>query len=199
MKKLRKKPVSDSYDPRLIKNKVARHILIGLAIGVAVPIYLSSPYGLYFLVRGAIKYSFCKSDFHREIKRLHKQGYVALIKTPEGFIVTLKKKAQRRLKKIELEDLQLVPAKKWDGKWRLFIFDIPEQNKQARDELSRKLKELGMCHIQRSVFAYPYDCREELNLASDYYEVSRFTTYAEVNKIDLDKELRRYFKLYACE
>src|SRR3989344_461179 len=159
------------YEPKLIENKIARHVLIGLAIGVAVPIFLTSPYGLYFLVRGGMHYAFKKSSFNRELRRLEKRGYVSLVKKENGWIVKLKKKGLHWWRKVKIDDLRLPKMNKWDGKWRLFIFDIPEKQKSMRDLLSRKLKDLGMFHIQRSVFAYPFDCREELEFITEHYKV----------------------------
>lgn len=181
--------------PGLIKSRMAKYILMSLAVGVAIPIFLSSPYGLYYLIRGAVRAYFRRSDFHREIKRLKKRGYVALTKTQEGWIVRLLKKGQKKVKMIQMQDLKLPPARVWDKKWRLLVFDIPEGNKTQRDLLRKKLKDLGMYNFQRSVFAYPYDCREELAFISEYYNLGQYTTYAEVIDIDIDKELRKYFKI----
>lgn len=181
--------------PGLIQNKVARNILLGLAIGVAVPIFLSSPYGLYFMVRGAARAYFRKLDLNRELRRLQKRGYVSLTKTPKGWLVRLLRKGKKRAEAAKFQTLKLPAGQNWDKKWRLFIFDIPEKNKVARDLLSRKLKNLGMYNIQRSVFVYPYDCRGELDLVASYYNLSIYTSYAEVEYFDLDLELRNFFKL----
>ena len=33
---------------------------------------------------------------------------------------------------------------KWDGFWRIVIFDVPEKFKKARNALSKKIKDLGL-------------------------------------------------------
>lgn len=154
-----------------------------------------SPAGaIYFMVHGAIVLALKGSDYRREIKRLQKSDYVALTKKPKGFTVKLLKKAQRRLKEIVLEDIKFPKSEKWDGKWRFYIFDIPEKNRSARNQLRQKLKDLGMYNVQRSVFVYPYDCRQELEFIGDYYRIARYATYAEVNYSDIDNLLRRFFR-----
>ena len=75
------------------------------------------------------------------------------------------------------------------------MFDIPEKSKLARNLLRRKLKNLGMYNIQRSVFAYPHDCRQELNFIAEHYGIGKYCTYAEVSYSDIDKELRKFFNL----
>lgn len=104
-------------------------------------------------------------------------------------------KGKQQLKKTRFESLELPQEKIWDQKWRLFIFDIPEKDRLARNLLRRKLKNLGMYNFQRSTFAYPYDCREELKFISEHYSISKYTTYAEVDYSDIDKELRKFFQL----
>ncbi len=182
--------------PPLIKSKVAKNILITLALGAGGALVTMNPAGaIYFMVHGAIVLALKDKDFRHEIKRLEKKGYVALTKTPKGFVAKLLKKANRRLKGILLEDLILPIGEKWDGKWRLYIFDIPEKYRSARDTLRTKLKSLGMYNIQRSVFVYPFDCREELEFIGEYYGVSDYSTYVETGYMDIDKELRKYFKV----
>lgn len=179
-----------------LKNKIAKNVLITLALGAGGALLTASAGGaLCLMAQGVVILALNRERGEREIRRLKKTGYVALTKTPEGFMIRLLKKADRRLKSIMFEDLTLPRPAKWDGKWRLFIFDIPEKSRLARDLLRRKLKDLGMYNIQRSVFAYPYDCRTELDFLGKHYGIERFTTYAEVSYSDLDKELRKFFHL----
>ena len=178
-----------------VRSRIADHIVTAMMVGVLVPAILTSPFGLYFLVRGGIRYYFRRNDFHREIKRLQQSGYVALTKTPQGWMIRLLKKGEHRLQTANLRTLELPRPARWDKKWRLFIFDIPEKVRVSRDLLRGKLKELGLYNIQRSVFVYPYDCREELEMVTEHYGVTKFATYAETNFIDIDRELRNHFDL----
>ena len=155
---------------------------------------LTGAAGLLVVV-GAGQYLFRKSDFNREVKRLQKKGYVALTKTEKGWFVKILEKGRRRYKEIEMANLQLPRSRKWDGKWRLYIFDIPEDMRAQRDYLRRKLKTLGLFNIQRSVFAYPFDCQKELKFVGEYYDIEKFTTYAEVSHTDIDRELTKHFKV----
>lgn len=181
--------------PPLIKNKFAKNILITLALGAGGALVTMSPAGaVYFMVHGAIVLALKDRHFKHEIKRLEKKGYVALTKTEQGFAVKLLKKANRRLKGILFEDIVLPRVKLWDGKWRFFIFDIPEKYRSARDTLRQKLKDLGMYNIQRSVYVYPHDCRKELEFLSDYYGITKYATYVETSFTDIDKELRKCLK-----
>jgi DNA-binding transcriptional regulator PaaX len=179
--------------PRPVETQIAETILGTLVIGTTIlfsPVAGAAAFGASVATGG---YLFRKRDFNREIKRLEKRGFIALTKTPKGYLVKILEKGRRGYQKTQLRDLKLL-REKWDGKWRLFIFDIPEDQKADRDYLRKKLKNLGMYNIQRSVFAYPYDCRKELSFVADYYKVEKYTTYAEVSRIDIDKELKHHFK-----
>lgn len=180
------------YEPEGIK--IAEKIIKCLILGMAIPALFVSPFGLYNIVRGGIKYYFRKKDFNREIKRLQKRGYIALTKTPDGFLIRLLKKGQTLQRKLKIGEIKLPTEKKWDGRWRFFIFDIPEKQRYGRDFLRRKLKELGMYNMQRSVFAYPHDCRKELEFIAESFKLTKYTSYIEAASTDIDRELYAYFK-----
>lgn len=175
--------------------QIADKIMSALLIAYMIPAVLTSPFAGYALVVGLARYYFKKSDFNREVKRLQKRGYVSLTKTEKGWLVKLLPKGRIRAKQIAFENLSLPKSKTWDGKWRLFSFDIPEEHKNARNMLRGKLKSLGCFNIQRSLFAYPHDCKRELEAVARHYKVSKFTLFVEASYMDLDKELRKFFNL----
>jgi len=53
-------------------------------------------------------------------------------------------------------------GEEWDEKWRIVIFDIPEETKKVRDRLREKLKELGFGMIQESVWLTPYNVAKDI-------------------------------------
>jgi hypothetical protein len=176
------------------KSRIAEKIIKALVIGISIPLVLSSPYAAVGLVKAA-RYYFRKMDFNREVKRLQKRGYVALTKSDRGWVLKLLPKGRTRANQIAFKNLNLPKPKTWDGKWRLFSFDIPEEHSNARNLIRNKLKSLGFHNIQRSLFAYPYDCKRELELVVEHYKVSKYTLFVETAFIDLDSELRKFFKV----
>jgi len=179
---------------RIIEEKIAENILGAGVMGATLALSPIAGAVVYLLGIGAAGYLFRKRDFNREVKRLEKKGYIALTKTEKGRMIKILKKGKRRYNQIQIENLRLTNSPRWDQKWRLFIFDIPEKRRSYRDSLRRKIKKLGMYNIQRSVFAYPYDCRKELRLITEYYGLDKYTTYAEVIYSDIDRELHKHFK-----
>lgn len=186
---------SNKVVPKPEERDIADKIMSALLIGLMIPAFLTSPFGLYAIVHGAVRYYFRKSDFNREAKRLQKRRYVALTKTEKGWMVKLLPKGRIYQKKMQIENMKLPSPKDWDGKWRLFISDIPEEFRNARNMIRRKLKSLGCYNIQRSAFVYPHDCRKELEALAEYYKVTKYALFAEVSYLDMNQELRKFFNV----
>ena len=66
-------------------------------------------------------------------------------------------------------------TKKWDRKWRIVIYDIPEGERYIRDRLRGKLKELGFGMIQKSVWISAYPFEDDMK---DFLESKNLEKYA---------------------
>ncbi len=60
--------------------------------------------------------------------------------------------------------------KKWDNKWRLVLFDIPEEKRDIRDQLRKSLKEIGFKNLQRSVWINPLQIDKKLKQIENQIE-----------------------------
>jgi DNA-binding transcriptional regulator PaaX len=123
--------------------------------------------------------------------RLAKRGLLEF----NGKYYELTEEGERRLRFFELSGLELSKQKKWDKKWRVIIFDIPEKKKRARDQVRRFLSSAGLVRLQDSVWVYPYDCEEVIGLMKTDFGVGKNLLYMIVDEIENDKYLRRNFKL----
>lgn len=128
----------------------------------------------YLLKKGLIK-----------IERKNKQVYISL--TNDGEILA---------GKYQINGLYIKPQKKWDGRWRVIIFDIPEEMRIKREALRGRLKELGFYYLQKSVWICPYPCWREIKLLRDFFRLSMENILVlEVLKIENNKFLREIFKV----
>jgi phenylacetic acid degradation operon negative regulatory protein len=57
--------------------------------------------------------------------------------------------------------------RKWDGRWRLVLFDVPENCRQTRDKLRVHLRHRGFGCLQNSVWITPDDAKTERALLAD--------------------------------
>lgn len=99
-----------------------------------------------------------KSALSQAIKRLREGGLIEFIDDEKLFIrLTDSGKDQALWAAMKTDD-----NNKWDGRWRIVIWDIPEKRRGARDLLRAKLKGLGFKHWQKSVWATKKNCKGQL-------------------------------------
>jgi DNA-binding transcriptional regulator PaaX len=84
---------------------------------------------------------------------------------------------------------------RWDERWRVIIFDIPERRRKVRDRLRITMRELGFARLQDSVWVYPYDCEDLLALLKANLKLGAAVLYMVVEHIENDKHLRAQFGL----
>jgi DNA-binding transcriptional regulator PaaX len=75
------------------------------------------------------------------------------------------------------------------------VFDIPEKLKRGRDALREKLKELGFYELQKSVFVFPYECRDEIEFIIEIFELRKYVRFGVLEEIDNELHLKKIFEL----
>lgn len=129
------------------------------------------------------------------IKRLKKQKLVDLVEENGEEVVRITKEGKVRALRYKLDEMKIKKPKKWDGKWRIIVFDIFEKRRGSRDIFRRYLKQLGLKRIQQSVYVYPYPCFDEIEFLSQIFYVDRGVRYVTADRIDEDGDLKIHFKL----
>ncbi|MFA6278483.1 MAG: hypothetical protein WCS97_00100 [Candidatus Paceibacterota bacterium] len=85
--------------------------------------------------------------------------------------------------------------KKWDKRWRMIVFDIPERRSRVRFRLCAVMREVGFIRLQDSVWVYPYDCEDFIALLKAELKIGKDVLYAIADTIEHDKGIRRQFNL----
>ncbi|MFZ2299839.1 MAG: CRISPR-associated endonuclease Cas2 [Candidatus Moraniibacteriota bacterium] len=129
------------------------------------------------------------------IDRLQKNGLLALDKKDDISLARLTKKGDRELAKYTAESETLKPQK-WDGKWRLVIFDIKETKKGQRDRIRRNLARFGFEKLQNSIWVYPYECEDLITYLKADCKIDKEVLYIVSEKIPNDGWIRKKFGLY---
>jgi len=159
------------------KNNIGLCILKYLAIGGGLFLILSSPAGTRRLLKQIPKElkRYKKLQLRRSLAYLKTQNKIQYAEKRDGtIIVQITKNGQSYLKKFDFDNLTLEKPEKWDKKWHLVIFDIPEKKKLAREALREKLKDLGLIKLQDSVWVTPLPCEQEINLIKNVFNLSDF-------------------------
>lgn len=110
-------------------------------------------------------------------------------------IVRITKKGQTKLRAFEIDLIKIKKPNKWDGKWRIVMFDLPIRFNKAREALRWKLKELGFLQFQKSVWVYPYPCEDEVIFVADFFGVGKYVEVLIVESILRDQKFKKEFGL----
>lgn len=109
-------------------------------------------------------------------------------------VIVLTEKGKKRGLKFDLDNIKIRKMISWDRKWRMLLFDIPEEMKSAREIFRDKLKKMGFLQFQKSVWIYPYPCEDEIDFLAEYFRIA-----SHVNLLTLiiedDIPLRSHFDL----
>ncbi len=129
--------------------------------------------------------------------KLVAKKYAVWVKNGGAYCLQLTEKGQKALA-FEQSVLSLKSQKrKWDGRWRIVTFDVPERRRGVRGRLRAMMKSVGFVRMQKSVWVYPYDCEEFIALLKAELKVGRNVLYIIADRIEHDGALRKHFSLPA--
>lgn len=130
-----------------------------------------------------------KQSIYNTVFRLKNEGYLEEVEElgKIRYQATLKGRA-KILSYIKQDN-------KWDGKWRIVIFDIPEKKKKMRNYFRLKLQEIGFRKLQESVWVCPYNIANIVEEIIDLCEAKPYIHYLLVEEIDDKKVLMKLFNL----
>lgn len=137
-----------------------------------------------------------RRSFESVFSRLKRQGLIKIENKNGQIYISLTNEGKKKAGKYQINDLKIKKPKKWDGKWRILIFDIQENQRIKRDALRGKIKELGLFKLQDSVWIYPYDFGKEMELLRSFFGMTKYELQIITNcKIENDSKPKTFFKL----
>lgn len=183
--------------PRIKLGPTGQKILLLLAGGLALSL-TRRPDHYFRIVRDMARAwrHINEESLHRAIKRLYWSKLVATQEGRDGTVtLALTEEGKRRIVRYHLSRMEIPKPKRWDGLWRLVVFDIPEHRRRERNFLAGTLKQLGFVPLQKSVFVFPYDSRESVKFLVDYLNLRPYVRLFLVKETDIDQDLRHRFRL----
>ena len=121
-------------------------------------------------------------------------GNTAVIKFEnKDKFLELTPKGKKRANGLVLDNIKIVRPQKWDQKWRVVIYDIANDKKDKREILRQKLEHLGFLKLQESVYVFPFDCLQEINLLKRMYYLGQNVQYLIVERIETEIDLLSRF------
>lgn len=185
-------------------NELKQYILAALGIGVVLggsifitpnfPIVLG---GILKVIEEFKGIKIPKEKAKRVLKQLEKKKLIQIERKGEELFVTVKDKNNVSILKYSLREvLNLKKRKKWQGKWFLVVFDVPEEERIKRNYLRKFLKEIGFYPYNQSVYVFPYECEKEVGLIKKIVEGGKYANYIIAERLERESQLKTYFGLY---
>lgn len=170
-------------------------VVATVAVAGVVTVAAVAP-GALALLRGV---RFDGKPRHRHItqalRRAERRGLVE-IRAPSHRppVVRVTEKGMQLLAQRELAGMAAQQRpKRWDGRWRILVFDVPERQRRTRDMLRSSLTRVGFIMLQESVWLYPFDCEEVVTLLRAAYRLEHVTARLIVGLIEDDGAFRWHF------
>lgn len=174
------------------KNEIKKLILETVKVAGLVSVVVVAPNVVGAMAKvGLIRSPRQKDLVERSYQRLVRQGLLKF----EGKNLRLTPKGEQALQLLEFRDYKQQKPLRWDGKWRILMFDIPEHRKGLRQKVRSTFVDLGFVRLQDSVWVYPYDCEDLVTLLKADFKVGKDILYIIADSIENDRTLRRQFNL----
>ena len=168
----------------LIATKITYHGSIYFALGKVIKILLEE--------RGLTK-----KQINRSLKSLQKRKLIFIKKEKNQATVYLSEKGKRKTIRYSLKKLLSIKKKKkkWQGLWFIVFFDVPEEERTKRDYLRKFLRDIGFVSYQKSVYVFPFECKEEVKLIKKIVEGGEYIRYVVAKEIEDEERYKKIFNL----
>lgn len=176
---------------------VAQKIILLLTAGAVLSL-TRRPDAYFRIIKSASKEwkNINHRTLRRSIRKLYQSQVIRCLENSDGtMMLELTSEGKKRVLRYQPEKMKIKKPAKWDGIWRLVIFDIPESLKRERMALAWMLRRLDFYPIQRSVFIHPYECKNEIDFIVEMFDLRPYVRFLIVKDIDIDIELRHRFGL----
>lgn len=175
------------------QRKILLILLSGIALGLS-----GSPKRYFKILDLTIKEwgEINKQSLRRSINALYKEKLVSEKYNKDGTVTLfLTKEGKKFALTYDIENMKIEQPSKWDKKWRIVIFDISERLRKTRNIFRIQLRSLGFYELQKSVFVYPYKCKNEIEYLTEFYKLKRSVRFIVADSIDNELHLKQIFEL----
>jgi len=181
--------------------EVCRVTLTLLVTGAMIAVFIAAPGTARLMkwiadefIKKHPEYEKDRPAVEKAASKILKDRMVKLVKKGEKQMLEITNNGRRQLVEYNIDTIKIT-KQKWDGRWRMVIYDVPENMRLARDVLRDKLKTLGFKQIQKSVWVSPYECQNEINFIGNVYGVEKYINYVIAEKADFSESLQKILNI----
>lgn len=181
-------------EEKITKGEIVKMVLSAVGLAGVLVVGITAP-GLLKLIPLPNRRRYSGPSIKQAIVRLDKKGWIIARETGEGWRISLSKKGRIELLAYELGQKKIQKPRRWDRKWRLLMFDIPEKRKFIREKVRKFLSSVGFYRLQDSVWVFPYECQEIFDLLRTKFDVRSEALYLRAEFLNNDRWLQKHFEL----
>lgn len=184
--------IEQDVQERHRRANIKKIILSSVALAGILAVGLVAPNALGAMAKlGILPHRRQKEVIVRSRIRLVQQGFLEY----RNKMLSLTPKGEAALRKLKLNEYKMQKPERWDGKWRVLIFDIPEKMRGLRELVRRTLFAIGFVRMQDSVWLYPYDSEDLITLLKADFKIGKNLLYLVVEQMEYDARYRDHFDL----
>jgi len=165
---------------------LTKALLMGVGAGAVIGVGLAFPgIGLLYkeFKKGQWEAAKRRGLLRSTIRRLEKQKLISWQERNNELILNLTENGKKKVLSYQIDNLQLKTPDRWDGFFRVIVFDIPEDKKMAREIFRNKLKYMGFTKLQKSVFLTRLECKDEIDFLRHALEIASYVVYIRAKEI----------------
>lgn len=177
-----------------VQKKILLLLLGGLALGLA-----GSPRRYFKILKEIGKgwEAINREALRKSIRSLYENHLIDTTENQDGTItIVLTEQGTEKAKTLtfNFDKIDIQSPAKWDRKWRIVIFDIPDYLKKVREAFRFQLRRLEFYPLQKSVFVHPFECQNEIDFLIEFFEMRRYVRQITADYIDNELHLKEIFK-----
>lgn len=126
------------------------------------------------LIRLLDAFDYSEQSVRAAVSRMSKRGWIASERKRNNSFYSLTKKGLLMLEE-DFAQFEKLKREKWDGKWRMLVYTIPEKKRELRDQFREALIEKGFGLIANSCWITPYPL--DIEKITNKYKIDAYVSF----------------------
>ncbi len=132
----------------------------------------------------------------RALDALYESHLIEAKENDDGTLtLVLSENGRKKALTYRVSRIKIAHPDTWNRKWWIVLYDIPEDERVARDAFRDHLTRLGFRKLQHSAGIYPFFCKNELDFIVELLDIRKYVRVIEAEHIDNEAHWKRLFKL----
>ena len=138
---------------------------------------------------------YARRVMRQTVMRLRARGYIRVVARGDEVFLQLTAEGRSAIEKMRMGELKIIKPRVWDKTWHLVAFDVPENEKGARNAFRQRLIELGFTKIEKSLFVIPYPCEKEIVFLTKHFAIVPYVHFIKAISFNGDHRLQELYEL----